>query len=160
MMRTRSAELGILFLLALAVMVGGCSESGGPTGDDEGEEELGKPPAPMVASWTYQSVTEDGSAAALADALDWDAAAVEARVHVMANGAYYYEEVNGSGGQLSAESGWVFVDEEGPTIEFHIQLTDAGVVDQRFTVTYAISGTTMTLTQSVSGSTLVYTLTK
>ena len=148
----------ILPLLLVTVALAACGE-GGPT-DGEDDEELGHPPAAMVASWTYQSVTENGSPASLADVLDWDPAATAARVHVQANGAYVYEEVNSAGGQLSAESGWIFVDEEGPTIEFHIQLTDAGVVDQRFTVVYGLSGSTMTLTQSVTGSTIVFNLTK
>ena len=147
-----------LLLVLVAAIVAGCGDSD-PT-SHEHPDELGHPPPAMVATWTFQSVTQNGTPASLADALDWDPAATSARLHVLLDGPYIYEEVNATGGQLSAESGWVFVDEEGPTIEFHVEFIDSGVVDERFTVTYTLVGSTLSLTREEAGSTFAYTLVK
>ena len=146
-----------LVVTIVAAICAGCSDSD-PMSDQL--DELGHPPSAMVASWTFQSVSENGSEAALAEALDWDPAATAARLHILLDGPYVYEEVNVTGGQLSAESGWVFVDEEGPTIEFHVQFTEDGVVDERFTVSYVLEGNMMNLTRVQDGSTFVFPLVK
>lgn len=156
MTRPRSVRAGCFFL-GIAVLAG-CGETGPMEGDDG--DELGHPPPEMVATWTFQSVTENGSTASLADVLEWVVGTTQARIHIQANGAYVYEEVNSTGGQLWAESGWIFVDEEGPTIEFHVQADSDGTVDEEFTVTYTLVGNTMTVTRPEGGSTYVFTLGK
>ena len=152
----RSRWFAPLLLVLLTGLVA-CEETTAP-GEDE--EELGHPPAAMVASWTFQSVTENGSAAQLSDALEWLTGTVEARLHIQANGPYVYEEVDTNGGQLFAESGWVFVDEEGPTIEFHALQDSEGPVNEETTVFYTLSGNSMTLEQTVGASTFIYSLTR
>ena len=66
MFKTRLAT----WLLILSIFAIGCSDSGD---DDDGPAGPGggAPPAAMVGTWTYQSVTINGSAASLSAVLDW-----------------------------------------------------------------------------------------
>jgi len=117
-------------LLVCSVLMAGCG-----TEDPTEVEQDFSPSADMVGTWIFQSVTVNGSPAQLSDVLEWLPATVEARLHVLANGAYVYEEVNSSGGQLWAESGFVLVNFEIDEFELNVQAdTDgpaSGVIPSR-----------------------------
>ncbi len=118
----------------------------------------GPPPAVLVGVWTFQSVTLNGSSATLASVLGWNSATVLARVTVESNGAYIYEEVDSSGGQLAFESGFVLV--TGNSIEINITLNNSGTVNESTTATYTLNGNTLMLQEVALGITAVFTLTK
>ncbi len=144
------------YILMLLLLVPACGSD-----DDEdamGTADEGKPPAEMVGTWIYQSVTVDGTAASLATVLDWVANAVEARITVQANSAYFYEEVNAAGGQLWSESGFVFVNDAGE-IDINMQQNSDGSVNEMSTFDFNLSGSTLTLQEVDQGMTIVFTLT-
>lgn len=126
----------------------------GPDGEPSGD---GKPPAAMVGTWTFQSVTVDSAAADLATVMDWVPGTIAARINVQANGAYVYEEVDAGGGQLWFESGFLFVD--AGEIDINVQLDSSGPVNEMTVATFTLTGGTLTLQQVEQGSTIVFTLT-
>lgn len=142
--------LALLGLLAL-----GCGDenSGGTSGTGDGH-----PPAEMVATWLFQSVTVDGGAADLADVMDWVPGAVSAEIDIQANGAYVFSQLDGGGGQLFFESGFVYVD--GDEIDINVQQDSDGSVNETDYATYTLAGDSMTLTQTDGGATVVFTLMK
>jgi len=142
-------------LLVGCAVLAGCG--GTSTGSDE--DELGHPPPAMVGTWRFQSATENGSSTSLASALEWEPATTGARLHIESNGTYWYEELNGSGAQVWAEGGWIFVDEEGGTIQAHVQWDSDGSAAEVLDLEYMLSGGVLTLEQMKGVSTFVYTLT-
>ena len=143
----------LVFLLAIVIFA--CS------GEDDGDEGSGpgggKPPAAMVGTWIFQSVTVDGAPANLADELEWHPGVVEARLHIQANSAYVYEEVNASGGQIWAESGFVFID--GNAIDINAQSNTDGPVNDTSRLVFALNGNVLTLQEVSPSSIVVITLT-
>lgn len=151
MLSTRNIAM-LMFLLAFIAM--GCSD------EDEGDPEgvgSGKPPAAMVGTWIFQSVTVNGTAAALDTTMEWKPGAVEARFHVQTNSAYWYEEVDTRGGQLWGESGFVFID--GTEMDINVQQNSDGPVSETVRAGWTLGGGTLTLTEVVGGDTIVFTLT-
>ena len=144
---TRCALTGLILLTAC----------GGSATDEDGDE-TGHPPAAMVGTWIFQSATENGISAPLADAMEWDPATVEARLRIEAMGGYQVEEVDASGAQVWTEFGWIFVDAEGGTIEVHIQGDSDGVTSDEYDLAYTLGGGVLTLELVEGGSTFVYTL--
>ena len=151
---TKMSSFQRCVLLGCVLLVG-CGDSG--TGMDE-EDELGHPPAAMVGTWIFQSATENGSPVALEDALGWDPATTAARLHIEDIGTYVYEEVNSTGGQIWAEYGWIFVDEEGDYFTVHVQGDSDGATTDEYDLGYTLVGGVLTLEQVEGGSTFVYTL--
>jgi hypothetical protein len=68
----------------------------------------GHPTADLIGTWVYGSVSVDTQVQDLGTFLDFATGAVEARLHIMTNSAYFYEEVDSRGGQLWAEWGFIF----------------------------------------------------
>ena len=140
------AFFSILFIL-------NCS---GNEEENPADSQGGPPPTELVGTWTFQSVTVNGSTADLDSVLEWTANAVLARFTIETNGAYVYEEVNSGGGQLKFESGFVYVD--GNRIDINILLDDNGAVNETSTVTYTLNGNMLTLQEVALGTTIVFTL--
>lgn len=150
---SRATLLTAITLFSL-LLIAGCSEDE----DDPGGASGGKPPAAMVGTWIFQSVTVDGGAASLATVMEWQPNSVEARLHIQANGAYVVEEVNAMGGQLWFESGFVFVD--GGEMDINVQQDSDGPVDETSMVTFTLNAGTMTITENDGGTIVVFTLAK
>jgi len=144
-----------MLLVLLALIATGCGDD-----DDEGPEGVGsgKPPAAMVGTWTFQSVTVNGAAAALDTTMEWKPGAVSARFHVQSNSAYVYDEVDTRGGQLWWESGFVFID--GNEMDINVQQNGDGPVNEMVRVGFTLTTDQMTTTEVDGGNTIVFTLTK
>ncbi|MCP4572680.1 MAG: hypothetical protein GY838_10050 [bacterium] len=151
MCRTRTLTCYLLLSLLIAA---GC---GGDDDDDTGGPQGGKPPAEMVGSWVFQSVTLDGAAANLATVLEWQPATVQSRFHVQDNSAYVYEEVNAAGGQLWFESGWIYVD--GDELDLNVLQDSNGSVDETSRLGFTLAGGVMTIQENDEGVVVVFTLT-
>lgn len=150
-MTTLRSLLAILLLGSLLAL--GCGdEDSGPTGNDN----AGHPPASMVDSWVFQSVMVDSAPASLADVLDWVAGAVQAKIHIQANGAYTYEEVNVSGGQLWYETGYAIV--EGESLELNATEDSDGPTDETSLFTYTLVADTLTVSTDDAGSVVDFRL--
>jgi len=141
------------YIVLFGLIAVGCNDDDSDPLDPQG----GPPPAEMIGTWTFQSVTVDGAAASLPDVLEWQPSAVAARLMVQANGAYVYEEVDANGGQLWFESGFVFVD--GSEIDINVLLDGDGAVNETSTLTYMIIGNVLTLEEVHLGAINVFTLT-
>jgi hypothetical protein len=151
MMNVRA--LGGVVLVSL--LLSGC----GPTDPTDMEEEQDfHPTAEMVGTWIFQFATVDGVAASLTDVLEWLPGTVESRLHIQANGAYVYEEVNSSGGQVWFESGFVIVNTEINEFELNSQLDSDGAAVDVVTATYTLVAGVFTLEVEEFGTTTVYTL--
>lgn len=145
--------------LALGVAFGapGCG-----TEDDEpdpmGPGDVGKPPAEMVGTWVFGSVTVDGTPSALDVVMEWTPATVEARLHVMANSAYVFEEVDTRGGQLWFESGFIYID--GDELDVNIQLDGDGPTTETIRWGFSLIEGVFILQRVVAGKVVAYTLTQ
>lgn len=152
MVGARTLAMWIVLLGLLVLACGNDDEN--PT-DATGD---GKPPAAMVGTWTYQAVSVDGGPAILSDVMEWTTGAVEARLHIQSNSAFVYEEVNASGGQLWAESGFVFID--GGEIDINVQSNSDGPANETTRYAFTLNSDTLTLTIVDQGMTYVFILTK
>ena len=141
-------------LVFFSLMLGACTQD---RDDDEGGDDGGgHPPAEMLGSWDFDSATVDGTPTPLADALDWHPQAVSADIQIMTNGAYAYQEVNGSGGQLWSESGFIFVD--GDELDMNVQHNTDGPASEMTRMAWTIDAGVFTLEFVESGETVVLTL--
>ena len=153
MERIRIITIGSLLLLAV---IAGCSSS------DKDEPPMGSftmpPPPQMVGSWIFQSVTVNGAAASLASVQEWVPQTVQSKVHIQANNAYIYEEVNISGGQLWFESGFLVI--EGDSVDIVAQMDSDGSSNESTRMAYTVNDTMMTLDYSEVGQSIQFTLKK
>ena len=123
--------------------------------DDLGNEESPPPPS-LVDVWVFQSVSIDGVPADLAEVLDWVSETATAELQILENSAFVYQEVDGHGAQLSAESGLVFVNDAGEVV-LNFQRNNGGVVDEmRLSFVFTITDDTLMLREV--GGTLVFVL--
>ena len=152
-MANRSRIL-ILCVAFSSLFAFGCGSDGGEADDDNG----GPPPEAMVGSWTYASVTVNGSAASLSVELDWEPETVAAELDVQSNGAYVYQEVDANGAQLWFELGFVVVD--GNEIDVTIDRDTAGPVGETARATFTLTNDTLTLQVDDEGNDDVFTLVK
>ncbi len=149
----------IWLIVLVAAFAFGCGEDGDdPTGTNGGN--AGKPLPGMVADWTYQTVTVNGSSASLATVLDFVPNAVGAELWIRADGAFVYEEVNSQGGQLYYESGFIFID--GSEVDVNVQMDSDGSANRMSRLAWTLSGdtNTMTLTENDQGDVIIFTLIK
>ena len=155
MTRTLRLWTAILLTGLLVLGCGGSDDDDGGTAGPTG----GHPPAEMVDSWEYSSVRVNGTPASLATVMDWVADAVSARAHVLrSDGTYLYEEVNAGGGQLYADTGFVFIDGDEMDINF---LADNGIdIEETIRVGWTLVGDVLTWTQTEGSDTFVFTLTR
>lgn len=126
--------------------------------DNPVDEASGHPPALMVATWIFNSVTVDGATAPLDSVMEWLTQTVQAKLHIQANSAYVFEEVNGSGGQLWFESGFVFID--GVFIDVNAQLDSDGTANETTRWSFTVDDSVFTLARIDSGRVIQYTLRK
>ncbi|NOG45750.1 MAG: hypothetical protein HND50_10975 [Calditrichaeota bacterium] len=134
-----------------------CSESTDNSTESEGE---GKPLTEMVGTWIFSSVTVDGNQDSLGTVMGWDEYAVEARFHIYENGAYAFEQVDISGGQLWSESGFIYVDENENEMDINVQQVNGTPVTETVAVTYILIEDTFTVTENEEGTLITYTLTR
>ncbi len=120
--------------------------------------EDGHPPTEMISTWIYQMVTVDGVPSSLSVVMEWVPNAVEARLHIVNDiGSYAYEEVNSMGGQLFAETGFVYV--EGNEIDINkLQDGQANPINETVVMTFTLVADTLTVQENKAGAFLVYTL--
>ena len=145
--------LGIPVLIAGALLVS-CASEDDDSSTDSGAS--GKPPAEMVGDWIFQSATVDGTPVPLDSIMEWLPQTVQAKLHVQANSAYVFEEVNNIGGQLWFESGFVFID--GAEIDINAQLDSDGPANETTRWSFTVNDTMFTLSRVDSGQTVMYTL--
>ena len=89
-------------------------------------------------------MTVDGMPASLAEVLDWVPGAVAAEIQILENGAFVYQEVDPSGGQLWFESGFVFFNDAGE-VDVNSQENSEGTASDMSIFTFTESGDTLTL---------------
>lgn len=145
-------------LIGLAALCGvfaiACADDAS-SDDDLGNEESPPPPS-LVGVWVFQSVSIDGVPADLAEVLDWVSGTAAAELQILENSAFVYQEVDGDGAQLSAESGFVFVNDAGE-VDLNFQRDNDGVVDEmRLSFVFTVSDDTLMLREV--GGTLVLLL--
>ena len=145
------ALIGLLALCAVFAIACGDDAS---DDDDPGNGE-GPPPPSLVGVWVFQSVSIDGMPGDLANVLDWVSGTAAAELQVLENSAFVYQEVDGNGVQLSAESGFVFVNDAGE-VDLNVQSNEDGVVDQMLSFLFIITDDTLMLREV--GGTLVFVL--
>ena len=126
--------------------------------DNSTGSENGHPPAEMIDTWIYKSVTVNSIPSSLSVVMDWDPNAVEARLHIVNDiGSYVYEEVNSVGGQLFAETGFVHV--EGNAVEINkLEDGQGNPINETVFMTFELVSDTLTLQEIDDGTTLVFTL--
>ncbi len=141
------------FILLCTIFSCSTNEDDSSTGPDEGH-----PPTEMISTWIYQTVTVDGVLSSLGVVMQWAPNAVEARLHIVNDiGSYVYEEVNSVGGQLFAETGFVFV--EGNEIDINkLQDGQGNPINETVFMTFTLVADTLTLQENDAGAILFYTL--
>ena len=145
--------LPIFLLIFFTIFSCSNDEDDNSTGPDDGH-----PPTEMIDTWIYQTVMVDNVPSNLSVVMGWVPNAVEARLHIVNDiGSYVYEEVNSVGGQLFAESGFVFV--EGNEIDINKLFDGSGnPIDETIFMTFTLVADTLTLQETDQGKILVYTL--
>ncbi len=103
-------------------------------------------------------VTVDGVPSSLSVVMEWVPNAVEARMHIVNDiGSYVYEEVNSMGGQLFAETGFVYM--EGNEIDINkLQDGQGNPINETVFMTFTLVADTLTLQENDAGAILFYTL--
>jgi len=144
-------DLTRLFLLGTFLLVG-CGT------DDPTDVEDSPPPADMIGTWIFQSVTENGVPTTLALAMEWLPGTVESSLRIEANGAYFVEDLDAAGGQVWFESGFVIVNLETNEMELNVQLDSDGPSSEVTPLSFTLSGGVLTLELVELGTTLVFTL--
>jgi hypothetical protein len=144
-------------LIFCALLCLGCG-SDDDDNDNPNQPGNGHPPAALVGSWIFQSVTVDGTPTALSVVLDWVAGAVEARFSIQADADYVYEELNASGGQVWFEMGSIFVD--GNDVDINIQSDSDGPIQETSSGIFTLDQDELTLALDEEGSAVVFTLTR
>ena len=117
----------------------------------------GAPPQSLVGVWVFRSVSIDGMPADLANVLDWAPGTAAAELQVLENSAFVYQEIDSDGAQLSAESGFVFVNDAGE-VTLNVQRDDDGPIDQTLSFVFTVTDDTLMLREV--GGTLVFVLTR
>ncbi len=136
-------------VLLCGLLLVGCS------GDEDDEPGNGNPPAALVGTWMFESVTVNGAPQALGDVLDWQAGTVAASMSIRSQGGYGISEVD-AGGQLThAEGGFVYVD--GNEMDLNNIAPDG--TTETISGTYTLSGDTLIFTTVEDGDTIAITLT-
>jgi len=126
--------------------------------DNSTGPEQGHPPAEMIDTWIYRMVTVDSVPASLSNVMDWVPDAVEARFHIVNDiGSYVYEEVNLAGGQLFAESGFVYIEDNRIDIN-KLQDGQGNPLDETIFLTFELVEDTLTLRELDEGTELIFTL--
>jgi len=95
------AETLVGCVLLCGLLLVGCS------GGEDDEPGSGNPPAALVGTWVFQSVTVNGAPQALGEVLDWQAGTVAASMIIQSNGGYSISEVDAQGQQTHFENGFV-----------------------------------------------------
>ena len=143
----------LMLCVALSgLLVFGCGS------DDDDSGAGGPPPAAMVGSWTYASVTVNGTAASLSVVLEWEPETVAAQLEVPSDGDYLYQEVDANGAQLWFEIGFFVVD--GNEMDVNIERDTEGPIDETAFVTFTLTNDTLTLQGDDDGNDVVFTLVK
>ena len=146
-LRTLTGLAALCGLFAIA-----CGDGASDDGPGNG---AGLPPPSLVGVWVFQSVNLDGMPADLANVLDWVPGTAAAELQILENGAFVYQEVDSSGAQLSAESGFVLVNDAGE-VDLTVQRDEDGVVDGMLSFRFTVTDDTLMLHEV--GSTLVFML--
>ena len=142
-----------MLLLAFACSDDSNGSNSNNNTDNSGD---GSPPATLVGTWDFQSVTVDNAPDDLATVLELVPGAVAADITIQANGAYVYQEVNTMGGQLYFEIGFVFIN--GSEVDINVQNTSDGPVEEMVVASFLVDGDTLTLTLTEDGMTIVFAL--
>jgi len=147
----RILPIGLLFIFTIF----SCSNN---EDDNSTGAENGHPPTEMIDTWIYQSVTVNSVPSSLGVVMDWVPNAVEARLHIVNDiGSCVYEEVDSAGGQLFAETGFVYV--EGNTIDINkLEDGQGNPINETVSMTFELVADTLTLQENDAGTILVYTL--
>lgn len=154
-LRPTSLLVGLLVGLLAGLLLLACGEDEGDDGGTGPGD--GHPPAELVDSWEYASVTVNGTGASLATVLDWVAGAASARFHVFrSDGTFSYEEVNGSGGQLFVETGFIFID--GDEMDVNILAMNGVDIIETQRYDWNLAGDVLTLSRTQGSDTYVFTL--
>ena len=154
-MMTRAA-LSFLVAVCLFATVGcGSDDSASPTGPG-----ASAPPQEMVATWTFESITFNGTPVPLATAFDWHPSTVSATVRVNADRSITTEELDISGVVVVTTTGTMSVNGHTFTMTETMRngtpLTPAEVT----TATWAIVGNQMTATILEDSDVIVAVLSK
>jgi FlaG/FlaF family flagellin (archaellin) len=143
------AKILVGCVLLCGLLLVGCS------GDEDDEPGSGTPPAALVGTWVFESVTVNGAPQALGDVLDWQAGTVAASMSIASNG-FAISEVDSAGQETHYEAGFVYVD--GNEMELNI-LAPGGIIEETISGTYTLSGDTLIFTTVEEGDTIAITLT-
>jgi len=145
------AETLVGCVLLCGLLLVGCS------GGEEDEPGSGNPPAALVGTWVFESVTVNGAPQALGDVLDWQAGTVAASMTIRGNGGYSISEVDARGQQTHFENGFVYVD--GNEMDLNILASDGVTIEETIPGTYTLSGDTLIFTTVEDGDAIAITLT-
>ncbi|MDH3727840.1 MAG: hypothetical protein OER77_09945 [Myxococcales bacterium] len=145
------AKILVGCVLLFGLLLVGCS------GDEDDEPGSGNPPAALLGTWVFESVTVNGAPQALGDVLDWQVGTVAASMNILSNGALSISEVDAGGQQTHFEKGFVYVD--GNEMELNILALDLLTIEETISGTYTLSGSTLTYTTLENGDTIAIMLT-
>lgn len=138
-------------------VLGGCKKDSAPAGGTTGSGV----PAQLVAAWTAQSATVNGTATALSTVLQWEATTVSARVTVNANGTYSYTELDNAGGTTYTASGTVTISGTGISMAVTNENgTPVNPPTQFLAGTFVVAGNQLTVSTNVGGNAIVIIFTK
>jgi len=122
------------------------------------EPENGHPAPEMIDTWIYQMVTADSVPVSMPLIMNWVPDAVQARFHIVNDiGSYVYEEVNLAGGQLFAESGFVYIENDKIDIN-KLQDNQGNPLDETLSFTFELVADTLTFKEIDDGTIIIYTL--
>jgi hypothetical protein len=132
----------LILFLAIVLLPLGCKK------DDSSPTTPGTVgiPASLVGTWTLQSATVNGQPADLAAVFNWVEGTQSATITVDANGAYTYHEYDAGAVVLFTSAGKITVSGAAFTISVTSENGQALTTPETLSGTWAVAGTTLSLT--------------
>ncbi|HOP06960.1 MAG TPA: hypothetical protein PLF13_06680 [candidate division Zixibacteria bacterium] len=153
-MKSIWSRLILAFLLiAVCLLSASCGDD-----DDDNNTVTGPDVSALFGIWGESSVTINGSAADLADVLEWTEGTVSGRITLSDDYTYEAVELDASSSVLYRETGTIEIDDNWVILTMTAENGSSVTPEQTFNGTWSVNQSTLTLSQTIGGTTMVLTL--
>ncbi|RKX29739.1 MAG: hypothetical protein DRP47_00915 [Candidatus Zixiibacteriota bacterium] len=117
-------------------------------------------PDELLGTWTFQTITVDGTTTDIADIFEWDSTTVSSHIIIYADYTTRYEELDSDNSVVFYDKELFVINENSLTITAVSENGSPIEHQYAFSGSWSISGNQLTLSTSEEGHTIVFTLSK